>query len=176
MAAECGPVWKQKIRTVHARLDLNKDGFVTIDDFATLLERFASVGQASPKQLEKLRTSLFKFANEFLAEAAVAGPLDVDAYVAAIEAQGKKKCSKAMFPLYANYFDAIDINNVGFISPEQYQIYYKVFDMDASWAADSFKAIDKNEDGEVSKAEYLAAVDDFYSSENPSNFMGPAID
>ncbi len=54
--------------------------------------------------------------------------------------------------------------------------FVKVFDMNASWAADSFKAIDKNEDGETSKAEYLAAVDDFYSSENPSNFMGPAVD
>jgi len=175
-AVEFGPVWKRKIRTMQTRLDLDKDGFVTIGDFDILLERFASIGQASPKQREKLQTTVSKFVNEFLAEPAASGPLGVDAYVAAIEAQGKKKYSKAVFAIYASLFDGFDTNNVGFISPEQYQIYYKMFEMDPSWAEDSFKAVDKNKDGEISKAEYLAAVDDFFCSENPSNFMGPAVD
>jgi len=176
MAVEFGPVWKKKIRTLHARMDLDRDGFLTLKDFDILLDRFASIGQTPPKQIEKLRSTVFKFGNDFVAEAAAAGPLSADAYVAAIEAQGKQKYSKAVFATYSSYFDAMDTSNEGFISLDQFKIYCKVLDKDPSWATDSFKAIDKNGDGEISKAEFLAAVDDFFCSENPSNFMGPAVD
>jgi len=175
MTSEFGPVWKQKLRTEHERLDLDKDGFVTKNDFTVLLQRFKAIGHASPKQIEKLQTSLFKLWDDFLAEtAAAAGPIKADAFVAAMEAQGKKKISKAVFDLYSKYFDAIDTDNDGFISPDEYQIYYQIEEMDPSWAADAFKDIDKDHDGEISKAEFIAAVEDFYCSENPGNFLGPS--
>ena len=46
----------------------------------------------------------------------------------------------------------------------------------ASAAEASFNAIDSDHDGYISKAEFLFAIDDFYTSENPSNLLGPAVD
>ena len=48
--------------------------------------------------------------------------------------------------------------------------------MSPSYAEESFNVVDSDHDGCMSRAEFLFAVDDFFTSENWSNFFGPAVE
>jgi Ca2+-binding EF-hand superfamily protein len=175
--SQFGPVWKQKIRTLQARLDLNGDGIMNKEDFVEIVQRFETVAQATARQVEKLQDVLTKFWNANMAEKAAAeGGITADAYVAMLEAMGKKAISKTANEGYTPLFDAIDANNDGHISLEEYTIYYKILDLSPSYAEESFNVIDSDHDGFISRAEFMLAADDFFTSENGSNFFGPAVE
>jgi len=172
---EFGPVWKQKIRTLQTRLDLDGDGKVTWNDFAKIAERFVTVGGATVETGRKIETILTKMWIQYFADTVSKGPLTPDAYVAALMAEGKKAISKTVFEIYSPFFDVIDTNGDGHISVKEYQVYYKALGLDTRYADESFKDVDTDHNGEISRAEYMAAVDDFFCSENPSNFWGPLV-
>jgi len=157
------------------RLDLDGDGKVTWKDFATIAERFVTVGGATEETGRKIEAILKKMYNQYLADTIAKGPLTADAYVAALMVEGKKAISKTVFEIYSPFFDVIDTNGDGHISVKEYQVYYKVLGLDARYADESFKLVDTDHNGEISRAEYLAAVNDFFCSENPSNFWGPLV-
>ena len=48
--------------------------------------------------------------------------------------------------------------------------------MSPSYAEESFNVVDFDHDGFISRAEFMFAVDDFFTSENWSNFFGPPVD
>jgi len=173
--SEFGPVWKQKIRTVQKRLDLDGDGAVTWKDFAMIAERFVTVGGATVEQGKNIEAILTKMWMQYFAEEASKHPLTPEVYLASVMAVGKKKVSATVFEIYSPLFDVIDTNGDGHISVKEYQTYYKVLGLDTRYADESFKVVDSDHNGEMSRAEYLAAVDDFFCSENPSNFWGPLV-
>jgi len=172
-----GPIWKQKLRTWHARLDLNGDGQVTKEDFLILALRCVTVAHATTKAAQEIEAGLDKFWSNFLAGTAASGiPLSADAYLVALEAQGKKLISKTVDEVYSLVFDVLDVNNDGHISLEEYTNYYKILNLSPSYAAESFNVVDSDHDGCISRAEFMFAVDDFFTSENWSNFFGPAVE
>jgi len=174
-SSDFGPIWKQKIRTLHARLDLNRDGSVTWDDFKVFADRFVIEGGATVEQGDKIEKIFLKMYNQYFADTIANGPLTADAYVEALMKQGKIAISKTVFEISSPFFDVIDTNNDGQISQKEYRVYYKVLGLDQQCADKSFKDVVKDENGLISRAEYMAAVDDFFCSEKPSNFWGPLV-
>jgi len=175
-SSEFGPIWKRKIRTLHARLDIDGDGLITQNDFDVMVERFDTIGHATPRQLDKLRTLLDKMWTDILAPLAADGPITADAYIAALMRQGFKGKSRTTFGIYSQFFDVIDTNYDGHISFPEFLIYWQVMGVDTSYAKESYDAIDADQDGEVSKAEYLLAAERFFCGNEPSNFWGPLAD
>ena len=49
-------------------------------------------------------------------------------------------------------------------------------DLSPSDAEKSFNEVDSDHDGFISRAEFLFAIDDYFTSENWSNFFGPPVD
>jgi len=174
-SSEFGPIWKKKIRTLQTRLDLDKDGSVTWNDFKRIADRFVTVGGATVEQGDKIEMILLKMYNQYLADTIANGPLTADAYVEALMEQGKIAISKTVFEIYSPFFDVIDTNNDGQISQKEYRVYYKVLGLDPHYADKSFIDVDTDENGLISRAEYMAAVDDFFCSEKTSNFWGPLV-
>jgi Ca2+-binding EF-hand superfamily protein len=171
-----GPIWKQKIRTFHTRLDQNGDGLVTKDDFLLMAQRLVTVAHATPRQAQQVQDALFKLWNVFLAENAASDSITADGYIAALQATGKKAISKIAHEISSAYFDALDANGDGHISLEEFSTYYQVKDIDKSHAEGSFNAVDSDHDGYISRAEFLFAIDDFFTSENWNSFFGPAVE
>lgn len=60
-------------------------------------------------------------------------------------------------------FDALDLDKDGYISQEEFRIYFQVIGPDISEAEmqHSFNTIDENKNGQVSREEFLAAAFDF---------------
>jgi hypothetical protein len=50
--------WRQKIRTMHSILDLNKDGVVSYEDFNVLSDRFIELGHLSKMQQAEFRKTM----------------------------------------------------------------------------------------------------------------------
>jgi len=50
--------WRQKMRTVHAIMDLNKDGVVSFDDFKMLGDRFIELGHLTTEQQSEFRNTM----------------------------------------------------------------------------------------------------------------------
>ena len=78
------------------------------------------------------------------------------------------------------FFQAVDANDDGFISEEEYAEFFKILGLNPKLASASFKAIDTNNDGLLSKDEFRVAGTDFFLSEDskcPTKFFwGPLVD
>jgi len=168
-----GTIWQSKIRTLQKRLDLNKDGELTKDDFVTMVSRFGSIGKATSDQVKQIQTVLFAMWDQYLAPAAALGPITGDAYIAALKSQGKQAISKTVFQIYQQFFIVIDRSGRGSITLSDLEVYFQVMEIDVAYAKVAFKDMDDDNDGYVSQAEYLFAVDKFYCSEKTSSLWGP---
>ena len=62
-----------------------------------------------------------------------------------------------MEPLYNSYFDAIDLNNNGVISKEEYGIWFDCVGIGRDRLDVSFEAMDTDGDGVISRSEFVAA-------------------
>jgi len=76
-------------------------------------------------------------------------------------------------------FQLIDANGDGRIQAQELELFFEMLNIDKSSALATFKAIDTNNDGELSRDEFVAAGIDFLTGEDvnsPSQlFYGPLI-
>jgi hypothetical protein len=172
---ELGPIWVQKIWTLQTRLDLNGDGKVTWDDFDLMSQRFGTIGNATPDQVTNIHDVLLAMWNQYLAPAAAVGPITKEAYSAALEKQGKLAIAQTVYAIYDQFFRVINTSGSGWISLEEFEVYYKVLGIDVAYAAPAFASMDTDGDGKVTEAEYQYAVYLFYCSNEPSNLWGPLV-
>lgn len=56
--------WRRKMRTLHSHLDVNKDGWLSYDDFMLLGERFAKMGHLTESQKVEFQSVLRKMWEE----------------------------------------------------------------------------------------------------------------
>lgn len=84
-----------------------------------------------------------------------------------------KSIIEGPFPLF---FHAIDANNDGQISKEEFAEFFAVLGLDASTAGPAFTAIDTNNDEQISLDEFVAAGSEFFFASEPKPtdcFWGP---
>ena len=78
------------------------------------------------------------------------------------------------------FFDIVDTNGDGVISPEEFKVYFKCIGIAEEYAKPSFDAIDTDKNGLISKDEFIAAGFEFYNGVDQSHgaalFFGPLVD
>jgi len=176
---EFGAFWRRKMATMVDRMDLDRDGQITIKDFEKLCDNYFQTGRVSKAKSSQFRTVLMKFWNDYMAELAKAGPLTADTYTEGLIKSGKPAILKVADTLCNLVFDMMDLNDDGTISLNEFTVYYQVLGLDAKMAALAFAAIDTNNDNVLSRAEFLAASADFFASEDEKSpyklFWGPLV-
>jgi len=163
--SEYGKFWQQKMRTMATRLDTDKNGHLTMKDFDVIADRYEELGNVSVDKNRHIRLLLTKFWDQYLSPLAKGLPITPEVYADSLIQQGKKEMGKS-FADPSIFFDVMDLNDDGFISIDEFILSRKILGIDEKMAMDMFKAIDADNDGKLSREEYMVADELFRTSEN----------
>ncbi|XP_058799079.1 sarcoplasmic calcium-binding protein [Phymastichus coffea] len=173
--------WRRKMRTLHSHLDVNKDGWLSYDDFKLLGERFAKLGHLTVQQKEEFQAVLRQMWEEQWGAIDKYNLIDVEKYLTemhhVLEDKSLRKKVHSFLPFL---FKAVDKDNSGEISVEEFKLFFKCLGMENDDAVVTFTYIDINEDGKLSMKEFVKLGRDFFLTDDqtkPSkHFWGPLVD
>mgnify|MGYP006274069733 CR=1 FL=1 len=81
---------------------------------------------------------------------------------------GKATFIKSYVYRTASYiFSMFDQNNDRYITKDEYQDMFKVYDIDMKYLDMGFRKLDFNDDGQISKTELISGFSDFFLSSDP---------
>ena len=172
------------MRTCATRLDVNKDGVVSREDFELMSERLSKYSNLTDEQSKSVLAGLMKIADIIHLEKGV--KLPVEDFVSKLSETLLSKSveeRKAMIRYdHAPLFDVLDTNNDGHISVEEFKIYLKVMapDVTEKEAEHAFETIDTDKNGEISSEEFYASAEEFFygmeETEVSRVFWGKLVD
>jgi Ca2+-binding EF-hand superfamily protein len=164
------------MRTYFQRIDFDKDGNITRNDFTAMADRFAQKATSGADVLRNRITSVY---DNYLGKATGGKPVNQEEFVKTMKEQinnaDMKEKLKGPLPLF---FQAVDTDEDGMISGPEFENFFEIIGLDKSMAPETFKAIDENNDGQLSKEEFVNAGLDFFENQEPSVnqiFWGPLV-
>ena len=176
----------RKMKTRISRMDVNKDGFFSREDFEVMGRRLAEYGGLDKEQTESTCKEFLRIADALDVKPGEKLPLNEAAQQGSDAVLGLTstcKDPKAMVcDIHNMLFDVIDTNNDGRISVREFQVYFQVIapNMSEAEVDHCFKVIDADKNGEISREEFLAAAEDFFlgveETELSMVFFGPLLD
>jgi len=172
--------WEKKMATYFTRIDFDKDGAITLNDFEAMAARFIASEKLDAKRGADLKEKLVQLWEKYLKPVAGGKPLTKDVFIAAIKKQvNDKDLSNTVAGPLPIFFKAVDGNADGAIQVEEYETFFSILGLDPKLAKVSFEAIDTNHDGSLSEEEFVTAGTQFFTSEDatsPSQFFwGPLV-
>jgi len=177
-----GEFWRQKMRTHFRRLDTNQDGVLTRKDFVDQADRYEHLDRQSKEKGRQMRAAFLNYWDECFGDLEKVQPITVDVYIEAVIKMGKEKLGGHIRAIEECLFAIMDVNNDGFISPEEFKFWFKVVHPVENYeevAKETFSAIDVNHDNKLSREEYMAAHADFFTGEDDHSpfklLWGPLI-
>ena len=152
------PKWVKRMEELFDQSDLNKDGYLSIEDFEQWVENIKKEVKATPDLIEKL----LKAARDYWGEAGLIKGVRYakDQFVketAKFMANEKSKHDEGKEIFLTKYmdavFDVVDTNHDGYLQLNEYEKMMKASNFDAGTAKSAFDTIDTNHDGKLSRKE-----------------------
>ncbi|CAH2051704.1 unnamed protein product, partial [Iphiclides podalirius] len=173
--------WRRKMRTVHNILDVDKDGLISFNDFLLFADRFKALGHLDEEQTKEF-TAIIKMTWE--EQWGAIDPYNfvtVEQYLEDMHHVLNDKSLKKRAHRWLPYlFKAVDKDKSGFISVEEFKLFFQCLGLDNEHAAVAFAVIDTNGDGKLSMKEFVKLGKDFFRTEDEGRvskmFWGPLID
>jgi len=177
---EHGAFWEQKIKTFAHVVDFNKDGFITHEDYEQMAKNYIDVGGLGRVESKKISRKFAEIWEKFFSETEKSkGKLTLEDFVEDKRRHGKKALTRAANEIFQAVFDLIDFSGDGTISPVEFAQFYKIVDLDAETAAETFKQLDTDHDDKLSAKEFVTAGIDFFNSDDESSpskhLFGPLL-
>ena len=152
--------WVHRIGEMFKLLDVDKDGYVTREDYQVTLKRMEDEAKPDPKLLAIYRdcveescvalglTQGKRFTKEEFLKAA--------ATFSEGELARKKRGEKILLDKVQHaFYDVIDTNHDGFVRLDEYKLAMKINGLDHEMAEAAFKVIDKNQNGKIERQELI---------------------
>ena len=147
------------------RLDINKDGYISREDYELMGKKLTDQSGITKEQAEKTRKEIMKVADILDLKPGVKIPLEEAAKKASETILSMSPAErKASIKVGHNMlFDAIDTNKDGHISVKEFKVYFSIIAPGTSEAEviHSFNTIDTNKNEEISREEFMTAAEDF---------------
>ena len=160
------PAWQRRMEELFIRLDRDKDGFVSMNDFMAQIDKFendhaptSSDGDVSPETvIQNLRSCMQEICiamgltpgkkvtkYEFIRDILVYAPREIEK---------KEKGEDALIDKLNNaWYDAVDTTHDGHVTLEEWRIVTNAWQLDRSVADKTFSTIDHENKGKISRKE-----------------------
>ena len=171
----------KKMQVRFSRLDVNKDGFISREDFELMAKKMTEFGKLNEEQSDAVQKGFMHAADTYELRPGVKVPIDK-----VIQKAHEKLLYDLDEPERAKKFlgvcfNTLDTNNDGHISVEEFKVYVRILTPGTSDEdiVHTFNVIDTNSDGEISQEESVSAALDFLfntkETEISKAFLGPSV-
>jgi Ca2+-binding EF-hand superfamily protein len=145
------------------RMDMNKDGFISCEDFELMGIKLAEHSGMTGEQAEAAKKQFLKVADMPNLKPGVKTSLEEAAKKAnesLLTTMTARERSALINDTHDLLFDAIDTNNDGHISLSKFKVYLNIIapDIEEDKISHSFDTIDTDKNGKISREEFLAAA------------------
>lgn len=157
----------RKMWTHFTRLDINKDGYISRKDYEEIAQKVAEYGKLSQEEAATTMSAFLEIAD--ILDLKPGLKLTIEEASQKVHKntlclpsdQNKDICDR----MYGMMFDAFDTNKDSHISVEErfVGVFFKILapDIKEEDVKRSFRVLDANNDGEISRDEFLTAAFDF---------------
>lgn len=170
-----------KLKTYFKRIDFDKDGAITRNDFEGMANRFVESEKLDAARGADLKNKLVQVWEQYLKGVVSDGTkLTESVFVETVKKQlHSEKLKEALAGPLPLFFSAVDANADGKIQADEFALFFQILGIDPALAPQSFHAIDTNHDGDISLDEFVTAGTEFFTSEDESSpskfFWGPLL-
>lgn len=172
--------WRRKMRTFHGILDVNNDGVISYDDFKLLADRFAQLGHLSDKIKDEFHEHIKDLWENLWGEITPYNLVTVERYLEDMHhVLNDKALKKKVHGFLPFLFRAIDKENNGKITVDDFKLFFECLGLKEVDAIFSFRTIDSNGDGKLTRKEFISHGRQFFLTENQEciskYFWGPLV-
>ena len=177
--------WIMKMKTGFMWHDVNGDGYITTDDFASWIREMAKLFPDMTEEQKKILEAKHGRVWGDLLDGEGKGPdykVTESMYIEKFFNVVSKEGAEAMMRKeWQNNFTVMDTNQDGMISKAEHRRFFEARkQIDPNGAIVAFSAIDKDMDGVISRDEYVEAAMEFFfnfsDETKPSkHFFGPLV-
>ena len=166
----------RKLKTRFERMDIDKNGYISIEDYQELVRRFVEYGKLSGEDEQRIRKAMQDVCTNIGLKEGVKIMREqfLTDFLKLIEN------GEVNGDTISEMFDVVDTNGDGVISPREFHDYFKIMGVDESSAQASFDAIDTDHNGIITRDEFAAAGLDFFTGVDETSggtlFFGPLVD
>ena len=153
----------KKMQVRFSRLDVNKDGFTSREDFDLMAKKMTEFGKLSDEQSDTVQKGFMYVADAYDLKPGVKVPIDEVVQRAHEKLLYNPDEAEKAKKILGEFFNTLDTNNDGHISVEEFKVYLTILTPGVSDEdiVHTFNAIDTDNDGEIDQEEYVSAVIDF---------------
>ena len=155
----------QKMKTRAIRTDVNKDGYISREDFELIAKKMEEYGELTKEQAESVSEGFMKMADASGAKPGVKIPVEVAAQKNSdvLLSLPPEKRKPVLQSFQNELFDALNTNKDGYITLKEFKVYFCIIGPDLTEAevTRSFNTIDRDKDGKLSREEFMAAAHEY---------------
>ena len=154
--------WVKRIEHIYDSYDLNKNGYVTKEEFHTSINKLALKVTDRPELIDKLRRSTVELTDALgLSEGVKADKKMFLELLAAFAVGEKAKMDKGEETLIEKHnialFDVVDRNHDGNLGWDEYKSVMEANGIDEATTKAAFGMLDKNKNGKIDRKELASA-------------------
>jgi len=168
--------WDNKMKMFFKRLDFNRNGELTYEDYRLRADRFIELGKLPEQRAREVRDKYLQVWTENFEQKTKLKRIDQQAFLEIFRGEeGKEALLRAVDQSLRLGFDIVDSNADGVIQLEEFTRFYWAYGFTEDVAKTAFEALDTNGDGLLSIDEYMSAAHEFVNSAvdngTPSNLI-----
>jgi len=168
--------WERKMKMFFKRLDFNRNGELTWEDYRLRADRFIELGKLEDHRAREVREKYLQVWTDNFEQKTNLKRINEQAFIELFQgSNGKEALQRAMDESLRLGFDIVDRNADGVIQLDEFIHFYWAYGFTEDVAKTAFKALDTNGDGLISFDEYMAAAHEFIKSSvdngSPSNLV-----